>query len=124
MTPTPIPSTREEAVGAILWIRSMEDRRAPDSLGGQTEEDQEREVRDEIEQDGRALHHILFAVGPDPGDADQRLAVMARMLKQVPVRYLYVPGAVYAQDSEDELMKHHSLLLIMRETVLTICQDE
>ncbi|MBT9605758.1 hypothetical protein [Microbacterium sp.] len=120
---TPTPNTREEA-GAILWIRSMDDRRAPDTLGGQTEEDQEREVRDVIDQDERVLTRIIFAVGADPGDSDHRLAVMTRMLRQVPVRYLYVPGAVYAHDSEDELMKHHALLLAMRKTVLTICQDE
>ncbi|MGF2948225.1 hypothetical protein [Microbacterium alcoholitolerans] len=102
----------------------MDDRRAPDTLGGQTEEDQERVVRDAIDEDERTLTQILFAVGPDPGDSDRRLAVMARMLKQAPVRYLYVPGAVFAHESEDELMKHHVLLLMMRETVLTICQDE
>lgn len=123
MTPTPSPNTREEA-GAILWIRSMDDRRAPDTLGGQTDEEQERIVRDVIDQDERVLTRILFAVGPDPGDSDQRVAVMVRMLKQAPVRYLYVPGAVYTHDTEDELMKHHTLLLMMRDTVLTICQDE
>lgn len=124
MTPTPSPSTREGAVGAILWIRSMEDRRAPDSLGGQTDEEQERIVREEINQDERVLDRILFAVGPDPGDSDKRVAVMARMLKQSPVRYLYVPGAVFALDDENQLMNHHVLLLMMCNTVLTICEDE
>ncbi|WP_298868492.1 hypothetical protein [uncultured Microbacterium sp.] len=123
MSTTSTPANEEAMVGALLWIRSIDDTRAPDDLGGQSAEEQERIVREHIALDELTLERILYGVGPTAGDSDQRLAIMLRMLEQMPVRYLYVPGAVYAHDSEDERMKHH-VVLLMHGVVLTVCDDE
>lgn len=123
MSTTSTPTGQEAMVGALLFIRSMDDQRAPDQLGGQSVEEQERVVREHIAADDYTLDCILHGVGPTAGDSDQRLMLMLRMLEQQPVRYLYVPGAVYVHDSEDQRMKHH-LVLLMHGTALTICEDE
>lgn len=124
MSKTPTPTKREAAsVGAILWIRSMDDTTAPVALGGQTAAEQARIVRGHVERDGLVLDRILYGVGPDAGDADSRLQLMLQMLEQSPIERVYISGAVYAGDSDDERMKHH-LMLFMRGVQLTICEGE
>lgn len=123
-TKTPTPRKRETAsVGAILWITSMDHQVAPKSLGGQTAKEQERIVREYMDRDGLAPDRIHVAVGPDMGDSEQRLRIMLAMLDAAPIRHVYVAGAVYANDSEDERMKHH-VMLLMHGTRLTICEDD
>ncbi|MDF1478775.1 hypothetical protein PYV02_06715 [Leifsonia sp. H3M29-4] len=123
-TKTPTPSKREAAsVGAILWITSMDHQVAPESLGGQSAKEQERIMREYMDRDGLAPDRIHFAVGPSAGDSEQRLRIMLAMLDAAPIRHVYVTGAVYANDSEEDRMKHH-LVLVMHGTRLTICEDE
>lgn len=124
MSQTPTPAKREAAsVGALLWIRSMDEPVAPESLGGQTAAEQERIVREHIAMDELTLDRILYGVGPDAGDSDTRLRIMLQMLEHVPVRHLYVSGSLYAHDTEDDRMKHH-VVLLMHGMRLTICEDE
>lgn len=124
MSKTPTPQLREAAsAGAILWARSITRPVAPDELGGQTLDEQERIVRERISKDGLALDRTLIAVGTTAGSSDDRLRVMLRILEEAPIRHVYISGAVYANDSEDDVMKHH-LMLLMKDSRLTLCEDE
>lgn len=124
MSKTPRPVVREAAsAGAILYIRSMEDRVAPDELGGWTAAEQVRIVQGRIHEDGLTLDRMFWVVCATAGTSEQRLDFMLRVLDEQPVRHLYVLGDAYAHDSEDEIMKHHAVLL-MHGVRLTICEDE
>lgn len=123
MTTRPLP-TKQEAVpvGAILFVRSIDEDVAPDDLGGQSVTEQERIVCDRVVRDGLALNGILYVACPDGVDSDERLSLMLAALDNVPVQRLYISGAVYAHDSDDEVVKHYAMLRLAG-VRLTICTE-
>jgi len=123
MSTTPKANQEEASCGAILWIKSMDDRVAPDDLGGQTAEEQWRTIGDRAREDGLTLERALYVVNAEPVDPDLRLALMLQILEQTPLRHVYVSGAIYANDTEDDRVKH-GVTLFMHGSRLTICDDE
>ncbi|MDQ4213748.1 hypothetical protein [Microbacterium capsulatum] len=123
MPKRPSPTKRRAQVGGLLWVRSIHDQRAPDELGGQTVEEQERLVREQMERDHRSPDRMLYRIGPAAVDSNDLLEILLGILEQTRIQHVFVAGAIYAQCSEDELMEHRYVLL-RHGFMLTICDDE
>jgi hypothetical protein len=125
MTNKKSPNEREaRPVAGLLWATNKDPRRAPDWLGGQPVSEQGQALAEAGKRDGAALRTYFTCLNvPDEFHPDARLEAMLHLVETYGVKHLYVTKATFANDTEDELMKHH-VMLLMHGARLTICEDE
>ncbi|GGF31369.1 hypothetical protein GCM10010922_03020 [Microbacterium sorbitolivorans] len=105
---------------ALIWMRSADDPRAPDALGGHTVKAQETAAMARAQHDGVPLHHISHIISDNVDDAEQRLDAILHVLQELPADVLLTSAEVFTHDSDDDAMKLH-LMLHLRGTRLVLC---
>lgn len=114
----------EPPIAALLFIRDIEHRVAPDWLGGQSENTQMRIVRAQAKRECLDLKsfYVSFYMRSEYRP-DDRLASMLRIVEGIGLQRLYVTGVPFAHDSHDTVMAYTAALKA-KGAELIICEDE
>lgn len=113
-------------VGALLWLADIDAKHpaAPEWLGGQRFNEQERIVKAQAERDGFILTDadLIVVDMPDEISSALRLGDLVEFVRRRPIRRLYMPGSVFADLSAADVRTYTATLRDLN-TDLILCTD-
>lgn len=119
---TPVRDDWKEAPEAVAFTRISDlqgPHNAPTMFGKMTLKEQEECVADLATQLGATLRLILMEIGPDQGDANQRVAWIIESVERYRASFVITPAEAWISRSEDDLRLLRQALSFHDATLIT-----